>query len=408
MNLPFSRFAPSLVIVSSLSTLIPAHAMSGHLAYFKGGQVRVMNLADGRVQSVPNTSQITQISLAPQGGRLLLFKSQYDKSVTSPRALMALSPYKALVALPASVSSLSVNQIAWTRDGSQALLSGYSDRGNTAQSYLLTFRGERSATVKTLPAGDEATLSSDGRYYAYAPNGDVKVRDLRTGRDVTLLAWKKPAPLLAALKKSAYPKKVSDLLGAYDPDLAKEERNWANGGMSFSRDGKTLFFASNAGTASGASGNTTFAYFAGDTSTGKLLPLSKVGAEFGRIPHIAQVSPDGQRFMYGSSAHSSAIDNPVFIDSVYLPTQVDTTILSVPVKGPLDSNLEDGTAWSPDSRFIAVSAYFYNQEALGKLYEANPNMSDVSPSKFTLTIRDARTGKVLKSIAGATRPTWGK
>ena len=404
-----ARFALSLGATSSLFALAPihAHALSGHLAYLKGGGVQVTNLADGRVQSVSHTGQVTTLSLAPQGGRLLLFKSQYDKSITGPRALMALPPYKTLVALPSPLNSLSVNQVAWTRDGSQTLLVG-SGKNNQPQAYLVTFRGGTAVTVKTLPSSDEGTLSGDGHFYAYTPNGDVRVRDLRTGREVTLLAWKKPGSLLAALKKSANPKKMTDLVGAYDPELARENRNWVNGGLSFARDGKTLFFASNAGTSMGASGNTTFAYLAGDTRTGKLLPLSKVGAEFGRIPHIAQVSPDGLRLMYGTSAHSSAIDNPVFIDSVYLPTQTALPILTVPTKGPIDSNLEDGAAWSPDSRSIAVSAYFYNTEALGRLYEKNPNLDDALPAKFTLTIRDARTGKVLKSIPGATRPSWGQ
>ena len=238
-------------------------------------------------------------------------------------------------------------------------------------------------------------------------NGAVHVGWPATGKTRTLFSPHRPDALFAALKSAKRPDRVRALLPAPgDAALRAGPNNWQTGTPTLAPDGKTVFFAANAGLGMGASGNTSFAFFAADVATGKLAVLSKLGALFGRVPWSAnecQVSPDGQRLLFVTSAHNMAVDNPRQVFVVDLLTQEKRELLAPAPHRANDTNLTEGACWSPDGRFVAVSALFYDVAAVLKKPHWEPR-----PGDYTLFVFDAGTGRVVRRVPGATRPTWSR
>jgi len=68
-----------------------------------------------------------------------------------------------------------------------------------------------------------------------------------------------------------------------------------------------------------------------------------------------------------------------------------------------DTNLVDGVAWSPDGRFVAASLLFYDVADVLRKENWEPR-----PDAYTLYIFDAATGRVVRRIPGARRPSWSQ
>lgn len=389
------------VLVLGLSSRAMAAPLSGRLAFLARGVAQVQTLG-GTTRTLPQSRGAQVVSLGPNGTAIYYVEPRggLDKAPVAQRYLrgfLSRAPYRTARALPRlpREEGAAAPQISWTGDGKIALLAGYES------STLLTISSLATRTIKAYSAG----ISRDGSVLSYATETEVRVRFLKTGREKTLFSIRRPQPLFEALKRAKSPKNVAEIAKIITPEYYKESRNWAFGAPTPDTNGRTIFFACNAGTTSGASGNTQFVLFAADTLTGKISVLSKLGTFFGRVPSEMLVSPDNRRLLLSVSAHSSAVQNPSSLMSIDLHTQQARTLLE-PTQGKLDSNFIGGMAWSPDSRTVAVSALFYDSEkAMQQLASDNEVLS--RDEQYTLLLRDAATGRILKTLHG-TSPSWSR
>lgn len=354
----------------------------GTLAYVKNGAVYVAPAAGGAEKRVPQSDGAVKVTLSADGKSFQFWRTPASAQTKDQDPL--------------------ADEYAFLPDTGEVRPTG-------------TPRKKRSALQDRYEEGQHAApVISPSGVKVWAQAADYT--DIRAYRQVpgaapekiTLLGAKRPEPLFDALRRARRPKNIKDLTDNYKLGFWKEAQNWSSGGPAVSHDGKTVFFASNAGGTMGASGNTTFGLFAGDIATRRLSVLSKAGTFFGRVPHISRVSPNGKRWMFVSSAHNMAIDNPCYVYVVDLETQavrelvysVDTT------RRKRLTNLVDGACWSPDGRFVAVSVFFYDVPR----YLRDNSADDLynAASKYTLEIYDAATGKRVRSIPGATQPVWAR
>ncbi len=365
-----------------------AAPLSGRLAYVQNGAAYVMTLPNGRPQLLPNSRGARLVSLAPSGGTVLYVVPQKG----GERAFTTRPPYKSARALPASLAKFEFSNVQWSADASKVLLASWE------KNYLWQ---PASNSLRPLPGGD-GVISRDAKMLAYATEKELRLRDLATGNERVLFSISKPQPLFDALKRAKYPKNLKELNDMVSPDMWKDTSNWNLGSQTFSADGKTLWFACNAGTSSGAAGNTTYCWFACDLSTGRLAALSKLGARFSRLPYTTELSPDGKKLLYVTSVHSSAIDNPCAVSVMDLLTQTSRDLLDWTENKQADSNLVYGTSWSPDSHAVAMSALFYELNTVMKTENWEPRNS-----AYTLYIRDLK-GHTVKTMRGAVLPSWGR
>lgn len=376
------------LLVALLFCAVTGHPapLSGRLAYVQNGAAFVLMLPNGKPKMLPNSRGARIVSIAPKGGTVLFFVTQKQT-----RAFITRPPYAAAKLLPAPLDKFEPGNVQWTQDGASVLLASWD------KSYLWHMA---TGKVLALPAGD-ATLSRDGSQVAFATEKEIKLRRMSDGSERVLFFIARPQPLFTALKSARYPKNLRELQDAISPDLWKDATMWNFGSLVFSADGKTLWFACNAGTGAGAAGNTTWCWFACDLQSGHLASLSKLGAQFSRLPGDIALSPDGKKLLYSESVHSSAIENPVAVSVLDLLTQRATIIAQMTIEKKYDANLIYGACWSPDSRAVAASAFYYDTQKIMKNPEWQPRDAD-----FTLYLRDLN-GRTLRRIPGAVAPSWG-
>jgi len=243
-----------------------------------------------------------------------------------------------------------------------------------------------------------------GAYEAISTDTELRVRNTKTGAARTIFSTKKPQPMFDAINRAKFPKKLENLKGGIDPELWKGQYSWQLSDGVFSPDYSRVFFASNAGTGMGAAGNATWAFFAYDLKTNRLDVLSKVGEQFGRPPSPFLISKDGKHLLSSVSVHSSAIENPCYVLVVDLLTQQSRElVLSLPeAKGK--ANLLNNVIFSPDSKYVAASVYFYATAPLinsDKFEDFEPKDGD-----FTTYIFETQTGKLVRKIANSTVVNW--
>lgn len=389
----------SRLILASVFVTVPVLAApSGRIGFVGAKGAQILHLPAGTVTSLPHASKATYLTVSPQGTSIYFVslagaKANDDGMVTVGNGFQSSPPYK--VAKPMlALQKQSPYSSLWNRSGKVLYL------------YTSKFSGTftpatgQAASLKNRPA----SIDQNERHVAYSTESEIVVRDTRSGQSRVVFDLRHPEPMLDALKAAKSPKNVSELLPSSDDPLFKEERNWYLSDPALAPDGSRLYFASNAGTGTGASGNSSFALFAVDLKTNKLAVLSKVGTNFGRAPHIVVVSPDGRRLMFASSVHASAADNSCFVEIVDLLTQNSREVFTRMLPDSKDkANFLDSAAWSPDSKYVALSGYFYNAD---KLMQEGHKWTDPKPAQYTMGIVDAGTGRVVKTMPGATSLNW--
>ena len=382
-----------------LFSILPVQSatLSGRLVYQQHGAAFVLTLPDGKPQMLPDSHRARLVSIAPKGGTIVYFASQKGDG-SDERGLISKPPYK--TAQPLKLPrGFAPSNVQWTRDGNKALFAAWE------KSYLYHLP---SGAMKVLPEG-ELTLSGDGKRLALATEKELRVRDLTSGKENVIFNVARPQMIFEALKRGNNQKNLKELTESIAPDLWKDAFQWRFGSCAFAADSSRLFWTCNAGTGAGAAGNTTFCWLSTDLKTGRTEVLSKLGAQFARLPFAVQLSPDGKKLLYAESVHSSAIENPVSVSILDLLTQKATYLEKLTDNKKADINLVNGLCWSPDSRAVAASAFYYNAETAWqqqlKLSEKNQSW-EPRDADFTLYIRDLQ-NRTLKKIPGAVAPQWG-
>lgn len=359
-----------------------------------------MNLRTGKTTLLPGGAKATALALSPRGTAIYFVliptaKPLADQTLAPANAFESSPPYlrgKAIPVLRAQApfswhDALSFNQQILRRPHARdqsfeaAQNDAWKSRCARSQTRLLDANPNHSSRHQ---------LRSHARFVRRAPSRTDVCR----------------APSRQTPEEPRRPYTTDDELA---DEFAKDMKNWQLSDPALSPDGSRLVFASNAGTGCGAQGNGMFALFAVDLRTNRLAVMSKVGENFGRPPHIFRVSPDGKRLLLASRVHSSAADNSYFVQVVDLLTQNSREVFSGVLpnsKKEASANFLDSAVWSPDSKDVALSGYFY--DAQKATTDKNGDWPEVLPSQYTAGIVDAATGHLVKTIKGATSLSWAR
>lgn len=395
----FTRFvlAGSTLCLAGAAIAAP----TGHIAGISNGTASVITAANGRIQALPHGQRAWKLAISPQGG-ITYFVTPAGKPVNTPDNAKTpcvgrgtVGTYDADWLLSRPLQGIIPNNLQWNPSGTALWFSDANgrDRVFTVQTGVVSSISRRPDDV-----------SRSGRVSVFSDDKAIWVRDAR-GRQRIIFTISKPQPLFDALKSGRNPKGVRDLVDAVDPELWKQPNNWTLSRAALAPDGSRVYFAANAGTGMGAAGNTTYCVFAYDLVKNRLDVLSTLGALFGRSPDTFDVSPDGKRLLIASSVHSSAAENPYFVLVVDLLTQKSRELLTNLPEAKGNANLLDSLAWSPDSRYVALSAYFYNVEAL---IQRNGDWEEPRDQDWRLFIQDAATGKTIRRLKGVRELSWGR
>ncbi len=380
--------------VLALLTALPAVAQTGptgRLGYLKDGVAWVGAAAQAQAKPLPQSARTVCYTLSPTSGKAWYFVSTGDATA---RGLQAVTPFASASPLPAPLDQVAVSDLVATGDGRVLYV-------RQAAGGSVRFQDGRAEAVPY----DVASASRDGSVVAFQTDKEIRVRFTATGAEKTIVSIGRPEPLFAALHRAKYPSRIADLVKAIDRDLYREQINWTQGPPALSPDGQKVYFATNAGTGAGAAGNTTWCWMVADVGTGTMLPLSKLGVYYGRVPHFAQVAPVGERLLTLTSLHDNAVVNPCAARVINLLNQTELELLWADRQlrdNQHLTNLTDGACWSPDGRYVAVSVAYYDSEKALRTEDF-----ELEPGAWKIVIHDAATGRLQRTVPGGRQPTWG-
>lgn len=370
-------------LVAGLAVAAP----SGHIAYQRDGKAWVLDLAGGQPVELPNSGDALELVMSPATGEAFY--------VAGGKAWRCAPPYRAAQvwqSVPAGAYPTLVST-----DGKHVFLSAEEGGGR----YDVASGG-----YTPLPFGP-MTCDATGGLVCYQGEKTIEFNRPATGETKVIFSIGRPQPLFDALKKAKWPAKLKALTDAIDPELYKDQYNWGFGPPALTPDGERVFFAVNAGVGLGATGNTSWCLVVATVADGALLPLSKLGChEFGRLPHILEVSPDSRRLLMVTSFHNNAVENPCQAYVIDLHTQEAKELLWSDKRleaTPNLVNVTSGACWSPDGKYVAVSAAYYDGVAAIQAQDF-----ELKDANFVLTIYDAVTGEVVRQLPGLQQPVWGK
>ena len=355
---------------------------TGKIGFLGPQGAQIWNLSNGKTQLIRGSKKATVFAFSPRAKGVLLIPNGRKSKQNEPLmdGFLIRAPYTKNVAVP-SLRNLTAYSYLWSRSGNSLYLSDYQSNG-----------------VFTPATGDYSRLAFlpesfdlSGQKVGYATETEVRIHDLRTNKDRILFSVNKPQPLFAAIKRAKYPKKISEVINGQSDDLWQKPINWQITAPAIAPDGSRAYFASNAGTGYGAAGNGTLGLFSYNLKTGVLSIMSKVGTQFGRPPEL-RLSPDGKRLLIVSSVHSSAIDNSSYALVIDLLTQNTRELLYQMPGAKNKANIFGGAAWSPDSKYLAISSNFYDSEKM--MNQPDGNWPEPTAKDYKTTIFYAGTGEI--------------
>ncbi len=321
----------SLLIVVFLFCGVSRAADLGTIAFMKDNAVYVSESSSNASRRIPNSEGTFIVSLSP-GGKYLVF---FTGSSQNPTGFFCKSPF--LTCQKLKFPSKVVYGLIWSGTGDQFYL------GQQYKSILLKLPGLQTKNFNFFPN----SISSDGLVLTYSTVSEIRVQN--AGKERTVFS----------IPASANP------------------LNWAFGGISVSRDGKNLYFASNSGKGIDEFGTTRWRWYVANTSGGT--PKALKMPEFtGRIPDSVEISSDNQKMVFGYSNKENS-----FLHLINLKAQNELRTMAQNTNGSLS-----GT-FSPDSSLIAVGASSLKDGAL----QSKVNIMNL-------------VGVVVRSIPGASQCTW--
>lgn len=393
LPVPIPQLRRSLPVAVLLAGSIPAVAQNGHIAGVRGDQGVVYSLATGAAVPLPGARRPGSLALSPDSAWAIYFASTRpkpsDDGDDSPyTGYAAKSPFRRSVSLPAAIRTPDALPVQWLL-GDRAAIEGETVHGIYTPS---------TNAFKASPTPIQAA-SRDGSVIAYSDDRAVYVTDKATGRVRKVFSIGDPAALVRALAHANFGKDAQGF--EYDPEMAKDPTNWMISDPVLTSDGRTLYFCTNAGTGEGAQGNTSFCVVSVDVASGRLRVLDRLGLFFGRSPSTFDLSPDGRRLLISSSVHNSAADNSFVVLTADLKTNRVVNLLATDRQAKSSANVVKGACWSPDSRYVAVSVFYYNAER-------DDAEAIYNSSVATLEIKDAGTARTVKTVPNLAYPSWGR
>lgn len=379
----------------------------GKIGFIGPRGAQVWDLKTKKTVTIPNSLKADNFSLSPRGTAIFFapngrLTAQSEKLANG---FLSRPPYTRTSSIP-KLQGVVPYSFHWSPSGNSLYLSG----NNWHRVYNPATGNVRPLGFNPFSFDGLAGFDVKGRLIGYCTDTAVVVRDVESGKDRILFSTKKPKPIFDALRRANNPKKVADLLDGEQmlkEDPARSYSPWQLAGPVLSPDGTRAYFASNCATGFGAAGNGMQGYFVCDLKTGKISVLSKLGSNLGRPPEMT-ISPDGKRILAVSSIHSSAADNSSVALIIDLETQNSREIIfKIPGSKEM-ANLYGGSAWSPDGKHLALSAYFYDPEVAFKEVGEDGNWPKEAPSKWKTAIFEAATGKIWGIKNGMRAPSWSR
>ena len=403
-----------LLLLLGLFSSVALAAPSGKLAFIRDGGVFV-GPVNGYQKLVSRSGRSSFASLSPDG-RSLVFFNQNDSKVAPLQGFISRAPFDSSAPLSLPVSEFPLSQLSFSPDSTSLFVTGLSTGWRLEvpeYTALLGAPNPKASPLKFAPLSS----ATDGSLVALVESSDVRIMNKNKERMIFTPA--KPQILLEQVKTAATTNPVfQDLLV---PDKAAITSNWISGAVGLRPDGNVLYFASNLGTGLSSDGNTKFAFFAVQLATGRIRLLSKLGVFFGSMPSRLSFSPDGAKFAFFSQntlspnewvlslkvtelnlekAIELLVKDPLpapVITSSDLNNSTLTPPSTSPTEGFISAPtgeqlLEQGLAWSPDSKFLAFS--------VAKFAPKNP--------AFKIFVKDIGINRTLQKIQNALKPSWGE
>lgn len=389
-------------VISSVGLAAP----SGNMAFIRDGGVFV-GPVNGYQKLISKSSRSSFASLSPDG-RNLVFFNQTDSKVAPLQGFIARFPFDSSAPLTLPVSEFPLENLSFSPDSSSLFVTGLSTGWRLEIPEFKALLGAPNPKANPLKF---APLSSatDGSLLAFLAGSDVRI--MNKNKERMIFTSVKPQILLEQVKTAATTTPAfQDLLM---PDKAAISSNWISGGVGLRPDGNVLYFASNFGTGADSNGNVRYAFFAIQLATGRMRLLTKLGVFFGSMPSQLSFSPDGAKFAFFSKItftpnqwlQSLMVAElnfektiPMLMNDPLAKPTVSPTLTSSSQPEPQISSptgeqlLEQGLAWSPDSKFLAFS--------VAKFAPQNP--------LFKTFVKDVATNRTLFKLSNASKPSWGE
>jgi hypothetical protein len=394
-----------LLCLSSLAIAAP----TGKLAFIRDGGVFVGDVT-GYPKLVSKSARAKFASISPDGRNLVFFNQTASK--TAPlQGFIARAPFDSSAPLSLPVSEFPLEHLSFSPDSTGLFVTGASTGWRLEIpefKALLGAPNPKSQALKFAPFSS----AKDGSLMAFVAGSDVRI--MNKNKERMIFTPTKPQVLLDQVKLVASSNAAFQEL--LNPESAAISSNWISGALGLRPDGNVLYFASNLGTGVSPDGNVKFAFFAVQLSTQRIRLLTKLGVFHGSMPNRLTVSPDGSKFAFYSKftinpnewlqslsvndlnlekSVEMLVNDPLPQPTVVPTTTVDTQIApqpEIPISAPTGEQLlENGLAWSPDSKFLAFS--------VAKFAPVNP--------AFKIFIKDVTINKTLLKIPNAIQPSWG-
>lgn len=383
-------------LVVLLGLLISNHAdaqtLDGRLAFIRDGAAWVMDLKSGKLTRLASSDRAVRVSLSPTSAFAVYEVDAMSATDTMEyrRGYCSPAPYAHSEELPWPFDFGMPFATRWSYDGRRAFLSGENDAEldtATRQLVPLTCRAD--------------SASRHGALVTYVSGHEIRLRDLATGDDRLLFSCLRPAALWQALR-------LKGMTGEDQPPLSPTLSDWQLGEPALTPDGRTAYYAANAGSGFDSLGNTYSCLVACDTRSRALGVVAAVGWFRDAIRaydidyRLCLFEPNKRRLLVTSMCTSlcpSGACRQCFAQVVDLASGASRELLWSGKDLGSWGSLVDGACWSPDGRFAAVSAAF------GRFTkDAREDPQDAA--SFDVCIYDAATGRMAKRLPGASSPSW--
>ena len=398
MMLPFQNSA--LLRCLTLSTpLLLGSALAGSpglLAYLKNGQVWVQSGGQAAWE-VPGSVGALLLDVSADGTLAFL---------TGPKGTRLeaerVPPLKLWLSRPGYTRSVALNTVPSGAPGSASarwlswqggLLLAGTDQGtvgwNVAARRVLG--PDQVPLLASVSASGDVTVTSGSVASPSDPGALLYGPGARPGTE--LYTWRQPEPLLHALAQAGGG--LEAFRRALDPGVQRDAANWAGTAPQVTRDGSSVYFASNVGAGLGNAGETASVVFRADVTRLTVQALGWLGVLRGVVQEVMP-SPDGRRLLILMTRQRGGQPDAL----VYVADLVSRSVREVAHSAAPAGRrtVVDSACWLADSGRVALSVAYPEQEAAGAV---------PSPQAATLFIRDVAGRQIGPGVAGATSVTCG-